>query len=318
MRKLAIAALVLVASAGPVLAQASKPAKTAPPAKRAAAVKPASKNTGKGTVTPIGRALTVDPLLAIPSGPTLDEQEAFLRTAKIAKTKGAKKGVTGTQRATMSDGVITHDASIQMVDQEIGRFETNRGVELNFRDYWAFNVAAYRLGRMLDLDRIPPSVERRHQGKRAAFTWWVDDVLMDEEARVEKKTQPPDSKYFHAQNDIVRIFDALIGNVDRNQGNLLIDKDWKIWMIDHTRAFRTFDEPKSPERVVRCERNLFGRLKLLTEDGLKAQLDEYLSPFQIRALLKRRDWIVARIESRGPDAIYEMPTPAPPPVGTTK
>jgi hypothetical protein len=33
----------------------------------------------------------------------------------------------------------------------------------------------------------------------------------------------------------MRAFDQLIYNTDRNLGNLLIDGDWRIWMIDHTR-----------------------------------------------------------------------------------
>ena len=37
---------------------------------------------------------------------------------------------------------------------------------------------------------------------------------------------------------LVRVFDQLIGNIDRNVGNLLITSDWRIWAIDHTRAFR--------------------------------------------------------------------------------
>ena len=37
---------------------------------------------------------------------------------------------------------------------------------------------------------------------------------------------------------LVRLFDQLIYNIDRNIGNLMITNDWRIWAIDHTRAFR--------------------------------------------------------------------------------
>ena len=37
---------------------------------------------------------------------------------------------------------------------------------------------------------------------------------------------------------VVRVFDQLIHNVDRNLTNLLILKDWTIVMIDHSRSFR--------------------------------------------------------------------------------
>ena len=65
--------------------------------------------------------------------------------------------------------------------------------ELNFRDYWGYNIAAYRLSRLLNLDCVPVSVRREIDGKGAAVTWWIDDVLMTEKTRyLHKKIRPPD------------------------------------------------------------------------------------------------------------------------------
>ena len=44
--------------------------------------------------------------------------------------------------------------------------------------------------------------------------------------------QPADNAF------AVRVFDELIANRDRNIGNMLWTSTWKMWMIDHTRAFR--------------------------------------------------------------------------------
>src|SRR5689334_11386454 len=122
-----------------------------------------------------------------PAPPTLDFKEEFLKSAQVLQSKGAAKGITNTLRATLSDGSTTHDASIQRIDEEKSRFEGTNGIELNFRDSWKFNIAAYRLGRMLGLSSmIPPSVERKFGGNVGAFTWWVEDVIMDEAARVQK------------------------------------------------------------------------------------------------------------------------------------
>ena len=80
----------------------------------------------------------------------LEQQEEFLKKAKVARTRSAGKGVTGTARATLSDGTITHDASIQTIDESMREFRSNRGTELNFVDSWRYNVAAYRLDRLLE------------------------------------------------------------------------------------------------------------------------------------------------------------------------
>jgi hypothetical protein len=236
---------------------------------------------------------------------TLEEQEAFLLKAKVIRTRGVNKGVTGTLRATLSDGTLTHDASIQTIDEYMTEFKSNRGVELNFRDTWRYNVAAYRLDRLLELNMIPPSVERGHQGKPASYTWWVDEVLMDESERIKTKRAAPDINAWNEQMWHVRFFDQLIYNVDRNLGNLVIDKNWTIWMIDHSRAFRLHREIKSPGNLAKLDRGVFGRLKALNEATLRATMKDYLTVSEIRSLLNRRDDIVARLEKAGPSALID-------------
>jgi hypothetical protein len=152
---------------------------------------------------------------------------------------------------------------------------------------------------------VPVSVSRRYRSKPSAFTWWVDDVAMDEGDRLKKKTSPPDYKTWNEQMQLVRLFDQLIYNVDRNMGNLLITKDWRVWAIDHTRAFRTHDQLKSPNNVTRCDRQMFQRLKDLNLDILKRELGPYLDTWQMKALLARRDAIVQRVESLGPTALFD-------------
>ena len=44
------------------------------------------------------------------------------------------------------------------------------------------------------------------------------------------------------------LFDELISNIDRNQGNIVYTKDWRLWLIDHTRAFRKNSTLKVPAR----------------------------------------------------------------------
>lgn len=236
---------------------------------------------------------------------TAEEQETFLKTAKVVRTREAGKGVTGTQRATLSDGTITHDASVQTVDISMNEFRGNRGVELNFKDSWRYNVAAYHLNQILQLGRIPVSVERMHRGKPGSFTWWVDDVLMDEEERLKTKAPAPDPLAWNEQMWHVRLFDQLIQNVDRNLGNLLIDQSWAVWMIDHSRAFRLSNKLSSPKNLTRIERGALERLRALTAETLNAAVGDYLTSFEKRALLQRRDEIVALFEKGGPSMIYD-------------
>jgi hypothetical protein len=242
------------------------------------------------------------------------EIEQFLLHARVIKTKGIKKGVTGSLQATLSDGKLTHDAHIQMIDEQKQQFTGSKGgVEFDFRDSWTFNIAGYRIDRLIGMNLVPVSVERHHGYNAAAFTWWLDDVMMDEEDRLARKkdkekakdAEPPDTELWNQQMQVVRVFDQLIANVDRNLGNLMITKDWRVWPIDHTRAFRTNKEPKALDNVTRCDRAMFERMKTLDKDNLTKATGKYLTTYQIAAVLARRDAIVKRLEGLGPSALFD-------------
>jgi hypothetical protein len=240
-----------------------------------------------------------------PAALTDSQMEEFLLHAKILKTHAASKGITGSRRATLSDGTLTHDAHIQAVDEFQSRFVGAQGVELNFHDSWMYNVAAYKIDRMIGLNLIPPTVKRTYDRKDAAFTWWVDDVQMDEEARIKKKIEVPDPELWNRQMFVLRVFDQLIGNTDRNLGNLLITRDWRIRAIDHTRAFRLARTIQTPANVTRCDRTMLERMKALDSATLKSAIGPFTYTDEIRSLLGRRDEIVKMLEKAGPSALYD-------------
>lgn len=103
----------------------------------------------------------------------------------------------------------------------------------------------------------------------------------------------------------MRVFDQLIFNTDRNLGNLRIDRQWHIWMIDHTRAFRTRHDLRAPKNLVQCDRNLLARMKTLDQPTLERELAGYVNREEIKALLARRDRIVQFFEAKGASSIYD-------------
>jgi hypothetical protein len=93
-----------------------------------------------------------------------------------------------------------------------------------------------------------------------------------------------------------RVFDNLIANVDRNQGNLLVDGEWNLILIDHSRAFASDKMPFEKE-MTRIDKEMFARLKALDEAGIMKHIRPWvLSDGQARNVLKRRDKIVAHFE----------------------
>jgi hypothetical protein len=242
---------------------------------------------------------------AAPAPALSDAQiEDFLLHAKISKTHTLGKGVTLAMRAVLKSDTMTHDAQIQSIEQKLQQFDTGKGVEFNFRDSWMYNVAAYRIDRLIGLNMVPVSVTRRYGNDLAAFTWWIDDVMMEEGTRLKQKKEAPDTEKWNEQMQLVRVFDQLIANTDRNVGNLLITSDWRIWPIDHTRAFRLNKEPKSLGNVTRCDREVLEKMKALDKETLKKSLHDVLTGDEMDALLARRDAIVKHIEAAGPAVLF--------------
>ena len=150
---------------------------------------------------------------------------------------------------------------------------------------------------MLGLDgMMPVTVHRTWNGKEGTITWWIDDAF-DESTRLKEKRQPPNPMLWNNQMYKMRVFAALVGDTDRNLGNVLITNDWKLWMIDFTRAFRLWDELKYPADLHQIDRTLLARLRELDPAAVKAATAHCLTPFEHDAVMKRRDLLVAHFDA---------------------
>ena len=109
---------------------------------------------------------------------------------------------------------------------------------------------------------------------------------------------------WNEQMEIVSVFDQLIVNTDRNLGNLVIDRRWRIRMIDHSRAFCMSHAIREPKNLTWCDRALLGKIRELTEPQLKSVMREYLTNMEIQA---RHDKIVKHFEEKGRGFLYDSP-----------
>jgi hypothetical protein len=248
-----------------------------------------------GVVSVFAQDTTTKPNLA-ELYPTLEAKENVLRSATIIKSKKLGTGVTNPLKLTMKDGETEFNAVFKDVDiRKTGMTKLKTGAEMDFKDCWQFDVAAYELDKMLGLNMVPVTIERKYEGTKGAIQWWVENA-MTEGDRKEKGLDPPDKDAWNQAIFKVRMFDNLIYNIDRNLGNLLITPDWKIWMIDHSRCFKNLDTLKSPGDLKRYSISSMEALKKLNEARVKEHCGKYLTIYEIRTMMKRRDAIVQLYE----------------------
>ncbi len=243
---------------------------------------------------------------------TEEEVLAFLRSAEIVSRKELTGGVNRPLKVRLRQGGVEANAIFRIVDIQRQRAKLDGKMIADFHDSYIYECAAWEMSRLLGIDNVPPCVQRQFEHTDGTMQLWVEGAMTEKERR-ETDIKPPEHLRWMRQKQTMRLFDALIYNFDRNQGNMLIDPDWKLWFIDHTRSFRKSALVETPATIFWCERGIFERLQALDKKKL-SRLRSILSGVQIKLLLKRRDKLVqylrSRIEELGEGAVlYDASAP---------
>ncbi len=220
----------------------------------------------------------------------------FLRTARIESVTDIELGVTNPRRVVLAKDGVRMRAALRDYDETFTRRRFDGVFYRRLRDSYAFDVPAYELALLLGLNNVPPVTFRRIGANQVSLQAWLEGALMETD-RIAEGIDPPSIRRFRQQTQNMRVFDSLIGNVDRNTGNILMDGDWNFWLIDHSRAFIRNDETRYLERVQACSRQLFARLKTLTAEEMLPVMSPPLTRSEVDWVLRRRDKVVAYIDA---------------------
>jgi hypothetical protein len=231
-----------------------------------------------------------------------DAQEEFLLTADIVQSEPIDEGVTKPFKLYLRKGGVEAKAA----------WKNPSGVQRGFLEGWQYEIAAYRLDKLIGLNMIPPAVEREFQGKPGALVFWAENKynLLDV---VEQGLRIPDDAVERTEKAkwLTRAWDSLIANEDRTQQNLLYTEDWRTILIDHSRAFRSNGEfakqlmfgrngikvsqQGTPLLIRRLPRWFLEKIKTLTFENIKAAVGTTLKDREIKALLARRDLLLKEV-----------------------
>lgn len=231
-----------------------------------------SKIINRATLTTAAGALLLSLTLhpAKPASPVIDpaprstanvtraNQEHFLLTAKIVQSEPVP-GVEGAARVTLSNGRRTEHALVRTIEAYKYRWAS-------IRDSYRYNVAAYRLGKMLDLEAMPVTVEREVGGRMASLTLW------------------PDKKRTLEQDADLAAFRQLVYAPINDRPNLPAT----LSNADYTQAFALCDELPDPRGLSPLSPDFRYRLQELDRRELSNQLGSLLSKKEIEFLWERR------------------------------
>lgn len=207
------------------------------------------------------------------------EIEQLLVESKVLKMEDVPIGVTKPQRGRLESGASFAWKAIRP------------GYNKGFMESYKSEIAAYKLDRMLGMNMVPPVAERKHSGLTGAAIYWIDNV---KPWSIEKPPQGPEPAWSR-QLTKMKMFDLLIANIDRNQGNLIYDNDWHLFLIDHSRAFIDKKDLKNLAPLGRVDRQLWEKMAALTMEDLDRGLEKWVGNNEKKALLVRRDIMAKNI-----------------------
>ncbi len=224
--------------------------------------------------------------------------EDFLKNAEIIKFEDVGEGVTKPIWLTLKKGDVTRR----------GLWKNPKGIRQGFLEGWQYEIAAYEMDKLLKLNMIPPTVERKFKKKRGSLQLAIDKLHSELEI-FEEKIKFPREKSHNRSNMkyITRAFDCLIANDDRTQENILYNTEWRTILIDHSRAFRSTREHtknlmygknglKGALLIRRLPREFVEKIKALTLENVQEAVGSYLKKKEVKAVLKRKELLLKEIE----------------------
>jgi hypothetical protein len=200
--------------------------------------------------------------------------EDFLRRAVVDRATG----VGSSQHVFFKPGGLAAGASLKA-------------------EAYKLEIAGYRLDRVLSLDMVPPTVEVRANGEPVSLQLWVENARLLRQIKA-GNVSPPDPAAWNAQLQRAYAFENLVANLDQNEGSPVVDPQWNVMVLDHSRGFtntlaQRYEIGKTLNQI---DRPFFNRVRSLDKATVRRAIGDLVDANAIDALFVRRDGLVKAFE----------------------
>jgi hypothetical protein len=217
--------------------------------------------------------------------------ERVLEAAEVRSVRSLGRGGTRPLLLDLTDGQYEMRGLFKYVERIIQTSDAG-GELLQRADRFQHEIAAYRLDRLLGLDMVPVTVPRTIKGwGDGSVQLWIEGAVEEAAARREPLPEPYLARIPFLR-ERARVFDALIGNADREAADYLhqLEEGW-LYLVDHSAAFAVegdLDRFLGAEGCI-LDPGMERALRSLSRREVRAQLESVLDAGQIRALFERRN-----------------------------
>jgi hypothetical protein len=214
--------------------------------------------------------------------------EEYLKTAEVTGMEELKVGVTRPRKAMLAPGGPVEAFAWKNVPP---------GRPSGYWESYKSEIAAYELDKLLGLNMVPPTVEKRFKGDLGAAVMWCSPTKSFAQMKGVPVAPAQHLEEWNRQLARAKMFDNLIGNKDPNLGNWLVDPAWNLILIDHTRAFTT-DKDMVHRTMNRIDGVLWDKMLALTYEELLPVLSPWMGKGEIKAIIQRRDLMKKEYEKQ--------------------
>ena len=167
-------------------------------------------------------------------------------------------------------------------------------------------VAAHRLDRAMGLGIVPPTVLRDGPHGEGSV-----QLHIDHDPRLHYFTFLEEMPETHPALRAMAVFDFVANNTDRKGGHVLMDRDGRVWGIDHGVCFSSefklrtviwdFGGEEIPD-------DLLSRVAAIAAD-VPDDVAELLFDDEVEALVERAEWLLGNRTFPSPSSRYQYPWP---------
>lgn len=234
--------------------------------------------------------------------PVGNRAERFVQEARVVAMRSVGSGATKPRQAVLRLGRETRRGVWKTVGGDDPFAQSAAAADGGARSSYRHEIAAYETSRLLGLDLVPATAERRIGRRTGSLQLWLEGATRLD--NLDPKALGPGRQSQLAE---LHLFRRLIASAP--DSDILESEGGALFSIDHSGAFApTSAASANARRLARFTRRSVDALSRMDRDLVEKHLARWLLEDELEALLQRRNeilrWVAEQVGREGENGTF--------------